>query len=110
MDDTGARHRGAKAVCTQIGNDSFVWFATAGSKSRQTFLALLRAGQTDDVVNDVALEYMREHDLSGLVVRQLAGHEQLHFADQAAWQRHLEQRGITAFEVTPDPARVATEG
>jgi DNA integrity scanning protein DisA with diadenylate cyclase activity len=23
VDDTGARHRGANAVCTQIGNDSF---------------------------------------------------------------------------------------
>jgi len=26
VDDTGARHRGANAVCTQIGNDSFAWF------------------------------------------------------------------------------------
>src|ERR1700760_2216973 len=68
-DDTGARHRGANAVCTQIGNDSFAWFGTTGSKSRQTFLELLRAGHTDYVVNDVALEYMREHDLSGPVVR-----------------------------------------
>jgi hypothetical protein len=31
VDDTGARHRGANAVCTQIGNDSFAWFATTGS-------------------------------------------------------------------------------
>src|SRR4051795_6863352 len=41
VDDTGARHRGANAVCTQIGNDSFAWFGTTGRKSRQTFLALL---------------------------------------------------------------------
>src|SRR3954468_3735832 len=110
VDDTGARHRGANAVCTQIGNDSFAWFGTTGRKSRQTFLALLRAGHTDYVVNDAALEYMREHDLSGIVVRQWAGHEQRQFADQAAWQRHLEQLGITALAVTPDPVRVATEG
>ena len=31
VDDTGARHRGANAVCTQIGNDSFAWFGTTGS-------------------------------------------------------------------------------
>src|SRR5437764_11486657 len=109
-DDTGARHRGASAVCTQIGNDNFAWFGTTGSKSRQNFLALLRAGHADYVVNDAALEYMREHGLSGPVVRQLAGHAQRQFADQAAWQRHLEQLGITALAVTPDPVRVATEG
>ncbi|CAH2605844.1 transposase (plasmid) [Rhodovastum atsumiense] len=31
VDDTGARHRGANAVCTQIGNDNFAWFGTTGS-------------------------------------------------------------------------------
>jgi hypothetical protein len=109
-DDTGARHRGANAVCTQIGNDSFAWFGTTGSKSRQNFLELLRAGHTDYVVNDAALEYMREHGLSGPVVRRLAGHAQRQFADQAAWQRHLAQLGLTALAVTPNPVRVATEG
>jgi hypothetical protein len=34
VDDTGARHRRANGVCTQIGNDDFAWFATTGSKSR----------------------------------------------------------------------------
>ncbi len=83
VDDTGARHRGASAVCTQIGNDSFAWFGTTGSKSRLNFLELLRAGHTDYVVNDAALGYMREHALAGLVVRQLAGHELRRFADQS---------------------------
>ena len=110
VDDTGARHRGANAVCTQIGNETFAWFGTTGSKNRQNFLELLRAGHTDYVVNDAALEYMREHGLSGTVVRQLAEHEQRQFADQAAWQRHLAQLGITALAVTPEPVRVATEG
>jgi len=44
VDDTGARHRGANAVCTQIGNDAFAWFGTTNSKSRLNFLDLLRAG------------------------------------------------------------------
>jgi len=55
VDDTGARHRGANAVCTQIGNDDFAWFGTTGSKSRLNFLGLLRAGHTDYVINDAAL-------------------------------------------------------
>src|SRR3954465_9711456 len=43
VDDTGARHRGANGVCTQIGDDRFTWFGTTGSKSRLNFLELLRA-------------------------------------------------------------------
>jgi hypothetical protein len=110
VDDTGARHRGVNAVCTQIGNDSFAWFGTTGSKSRVNFLELLRGGHTDYVVNAAALDYMREHDLAGPVIRLLAGDAQRQFFDQAAWQRHLARLGITALQVTPDPVRVATEG
>ena len=94
VDDTGARHRGANAVCTQIGNDNFAWFGTTGSKSRLNFLDLLRAGHTDYVINDAALDYMRDHALAGTLVQRLATHEQRQFADEKAWMRHLEQLGI----------------
>jgi Transposase IS66 family len=110
VDDTGARHRGANAVCTQIGNDNFAWFGTTGSKSRLNFLDLLRAGHTDYVINDAALDYMLEHALAGPVIRKLARHEPRRFADQSAWMRHLEQLGVTDLPVTPDPVRIATEG
>jgi hypothetical protein len=68
---------------------------------------------------------MGEHSLAGPIIRKLAGHPQRQFADKAAWQRHLEQLGITVLQVTPEPAdrfawhrfasrpepvRVATEG
>ena len=49
------------------------------SKSRLNFLELLRSGHTDYVINDAALEYMREHDLSGTVIRQLEAHAQRQF-------------------------------
>jgi hypothetical protein len=78
VDDTGARHRGANSVCTQIGNDDFAWFGTTGSKSRLNFLDLLRAGHTDYVINDAALGYMRERALAGPVIRQLATHPDPH--------------------------------
>ncbi len=110
VDDTGARHGGANAVCTQIGNDNFAWFGTTGSKSRLNFLDLLRAGHTDYVINDVALDYMRDHVLAGMFVQRLATHEQRHFADEKAWLEHLEELGLTGLQVTPDPVRVATEG
>jgi hypothetical protein len=110
VDDTGARHRGANGVCTQIGNDSFAWFGTTGSKSRLNFLDLLRAGHTDYVINDAALDYMREHALAGTLVQRLATHKRQQFADEKAWTRHLERLGIADLAVTPDPVRVATEG
>ena len=110
VDDTGARHRGANAVCTQIGNDNFAWFGTTGSKSRLNFLGLLRAGHTDYAINDAALDYMRDHALAGSLVQRLATHEQRQFANEKAWTSHLEQLGLADLEVTPDPVRVATEG
>ena len=110
VDDTGARHRGVNSVCTQIGNDNFAWFGTTGSKSRLNFLDLLRAGHTDYVINDAALEYMREHALAGTLVQRLATHKRRQFADEKAWARHLKHLGIADLAVTPDPVRVATEG
>jgi len=109
VDDTGARHRGANGVCTQIGNDHFTWFGTTGSKSRLNFLDLLRAGHTHYVINDAAVDYMRDHALAGSILQRLAGHEQRRFADETAWMRHLEQLSMTGLTVTPDPVRIATE-
>jgi hypothetical protein len=110
VDDTGARHRGANAVCTQIGNDRFAWFGTTGSKSRLNFLDLLRAGHSDYVINAAALDYMREHAMAGTLIQLLTTCEPRQFADKTAWTRHLEQLGIAGLQVTPDPVRIATEG
>ena len=86
VDDTGARYKGMNGACTHIGNTDFAWFATTRAKSRLNFLALLRAGATDYVINDEALAYMRSRSLSGL------------------------RLGITRLRVHPDPLRIATEG
>ena len=72
VDDTGARHKGRNAVCTQIGSADFTAFRTTFSKSRQNFLELLRAGHADYVINAQALAYMVEHALAGPVIAQLA--------------------------------------
>ena len=71
VDDTGARYKGMNGACTHIGNTDFAWFATTRAKSRLNFLALLRAGATDYVINDEALAYMRGRSLSGLVIARL---------------------------------------
>ena len=110
VDDTGARHQAQNGFCTQIGNDRFVWFGTTASKSRRNFLERLRAGYEDDVINAEALACMRRRSLAGPVIQRLAEHPDPHFADQAAWQGHLDRLGIAALRVTPNPALIATEG
>ena len=110
VDDTGARHKAKNGVCTQIGNHAFTSFSTTGSKSRLNFLELLNAGHTTHIVNDAAVAYMRERNLSGTVTGVLANHADTQFADRAAWSAHLELLGIAALDVTPDPVRIATEG
>jgi hypothetical protein len=110
VDDTGARHAGKNGFCTQIGNDDFAWFGTRTSKSRLNFLDLLRAGHTDYVINQAALDYMRGRALAGSIIHRLAAHQQTRFADQAAWQAHLDRLDISALKVTPDPICIATEG
>src|SRR5579863_5388208 len=110
VDDTGARHKAANGFCTQIGNAHFTWFGTTGSKNRGNFLELLRAGHGDYVINDHALAYMRQRALSGPVIARLAEHPHRFFADEAAWTVHLDQLGIAALRVNPDPVTIATEG
>jgi Transposase IS66 family len=110
VDDTGARHRAANGFCTQIGNAHFAWFGTSASKSRLNFLALLRAGHGDYVVNDEALTYMRERALAANVTARLAEHPDRCFADRQAWGAHLEKLGIAALKVNPDPVLIASEG
>src|SRR3954453_5111459 len=110
VDDTGARHKLKNGFCPQIGNDHFAAFATTGSKSRLNFLEVLRAGYPDYVVNAEALEYMRQRALSGAVLARLAADPDQRFADEAAWQCHLDRLGITGMRVTPDPVQIATEG
>ena len=63
-----ARHAGRNGFCTQIGNDDFTWFGTRASKSRLNFLDLLRAGHSDYVINEAALDYMRDRALAGPVI------------------------------------------
>ena len=110
VDDTSARHANQDGYTTQIGDDRFTAFRTGASKSRAAFLATLRAGHGDFVINDEALAYMRGRNLAAAVIDRLAAAPQKWFGDGDAWQAHLAALGIDRLEVTPDPVRIATEG
>ena len=96
VDDTGARHAGHDEYTTHIGDDRFAWFATRSSKSRLNFLDLLRAGHPDYVINATAAAYLVEHKVAEAVIASLLGHERRSFADEAAWQAHLDSLGLGA--------------
>jgi hypothetical protein len=104
VDDTEARHRGRNGHCTYIGNEFFTWFASTESKSRRNFLALLRAGHTDYVLNEVAWEYMARQKLPKAQLQLLAAEGT--FADQTQWEAYLQRLGMT----TARHRQIATEG
>jgi len=110
VDDTAHRHAGQDGFVTQIGDDRFAVFRSSPCKSRQAFLEVLRAGHEDFVINDAALEYMRGRKLAGPLIAALADHPTKHFADEAAWQAHLQALGAPWTQIEPDPVAVATEG
>jgi len=106
VDDTGARHQGKNSYVTHIGNEWFAWFETTQSKSRVNFLELLRAGQTDYVLDGEALEYMVAQKLPTEPLTKLAAASGQVFGDLAGWQAALKGWGITQER----HVRIATEG
>ena len=103
-DDTGARHAGQNGYCTYIGNELFAWFKSTETKSRVNFLELLRAEQTDYVLNAAALEYMARQRLPQAKLKRLE--EDRRFADSKAWEHYLSECGLSAKR----HRQIATEG
>jgi hypothetical protein len=106
VDDTGARHQGNNGYVTHIGNQHFAWFQSSTSKSRINFLELLRAGQTNYLINPEALVYMKKQGLSQVFLDALRNHELADFADQQAWNGHMDALGMQVQRYR----RIATEG
>jgi hypothetical protein len=106
VDDTGARHNGKNGYCTHIGNELFAWFQSTDSKSRINFLELLRTGQTDYVINEDALEYMKNQRLAKSILHLLGNDAKKHFADLKEWDAHLQKLKIDNHR----HVKIATEG
>jgi hypothetical protein len=110
VDDTGARHAGKSGYATQIGSDRFCVFRTGPTKSRLAFLSRLCGGASLYVINDAALDYMKERGLPQIVIDKFAGHKDRIFHSPDDWERHLHALGLSALKVTPDPVLIAGEG
>lgn len=92
VDDTGARHKGKNGYCTVICNDYFTWFASSGNKSRINFLELLRGNYVDYVINEEAIQYMREQKLPPFLLKQL---KKRRFRDEVEWKQYLSRLEVT---------------
>ena len=75
-------------------------FRTGRSKSRLNLLSLLRAGQDDYIINDAALDYMRQRKVAPDVIGKLAAHPETSFASQMAWYDHLVRLRLDVFDRT----------
>jgi len=105
VDDTGTRHQGNNGYVTHIGNEHFAWFKSTSSKSRINFLELLGAGHGYQI-NEDALAYMKKQGLSQVFLQALREHDRASFADQCAWQLHLDGLGMEVARYR----NIATEG
>jgi Transposase IS66 family len=110
VDDTGARHAGKNGYATQIGSDRFCVFRTGPTKSRLAFLSRLCGGAALYVINDAALDYMKERGLPQIAIDKFARHKDRIFQSPDDWRRHLQALGLSALKVTPDPVLIAGEG
>ncbi len=106
VDDTGARHKGQNGYCTHIGNESFSWFESTGSKSRINFLKLMRAGHADFAINSDALAYMQANKLARWALDAITAERGTLFANQSQWDAFLAANGIES----PRHVQIATEG
>ena len=106
VDDTGARHKGKNGYCTHIGNESFSWFESTGSKSRINFLKLMRAGHSDFTINMDAICYMQSNKLPQKALNAINENLGTIFADDSQWNDFLAENGI----VKDRHVKIATEG
>jgi hypothetical protein len=109
VDDTGARHAGKNGYTTQIGSYNFTTFRTGPSKSRLAFLSRLCGATSLYVINEAALDYMKERDLPQIVIDKFADHKDRIFSSREAWERCLSALRLSDLKVTPDPVVIASE-
>lgn len=110
VDDTGARHAGKSGYTTHIGSHNFTTFRTGPSKSRLAFLSRLSGGASLYVINDAALDYMKERGLPLSTIGKFKEHKTQIFSSADGWERHLQALGLHELKVAPDPVLVASEG
>ena len=94
-DDTGTRHKGKNGYCTIINNESFAWFESTDSKSRENFVSLLHRPWSTYSFTDDALIYLEKLDYSKKWLRILNRFRGVTFLSHEAWEVCMKDLGLT---------------
>ena len=106
-DDTGARYQGKNGYCLFVGNPYFSYFHSSDSKSRINFLGCLQGQQRLYLLNDVAIDYMKNQvDVSKKWITVLSKCGEKRFSTEEEWESFLNGIGCTG----PQQRRWVTEG
>ena len=95
IDDTGMRHKGKTAHCTQIANDFFTFFFGSDSKSRLNILNKLNLDRSVYEINDAALDYLVRVGAPKTAIERLTNSNSRIFEDDDTWKAHLGALRIT---------------
>jgi len=93
-DDTGARHQGKNGYCTILCNESFAWYATTSSKSRENFLSLLHRPFRTYALTENALDYLRALKYPQKWLRILQQYVGVTFLSHDAWKACMKDHGL----------------
>ncbi len=98
-DDTGARHQGQNGVCTCVSSPLFCYFSSSRSKSRLNFLEILRGTHKDHILDEGALIYAFDRDVTASSIDKLdsvlgeVGEKR--FRSKKSWTRFLKKMKIS---------------
>jgi len=95
VDDTGARHKGKNAASLMIQNDFFTHLVTSSGKSRKNFLLALRGNYSDYVIDEHALEYIKQYNPKQELLKKLMLLMDITCDDEQQWSMLLEKHDIT---------------
>ena len=94
-DDTGTRHKGKNGYCTIINNESFAWFESTDSKSRENFVSLLHRPWSTYSFTVDALMYLEKLDYPKKWLRILKPYRGVTFLSHEAWEGCMKDLGLT---------------
>jgi len=95
VDDTGARHKGMNAASLMIQNDFFTHLVTSSSKSRKNFLLALRGNYSDYVIDEHALEYIKQYKPKRDLLKKLMRLMDIKCGNKQQWTMLLEKHDIS---------------
>ena len=95
VDDTSDWHCGDKGYCLVIQNEFFTYFMSSNSKSRKNFLEALRVNNCDYILNNTALEYVKNYKPKPDLLQKLQTLHGKIYSNANEWYMALKEADVT---------------